>query len=150
MHLVDNHFYVVILVAVNLHTAGDFLNFAVNAHGEIALATHLLKELAIVSLATTHQGCKDENALAGIVGLNHVNNLLLSVLHHGFARHVAIGFACPGKEQAQIVIDFSSSTYGRAGILVGGLLLNTDDGRKTADFVNVRTFHSTKKVPGIG
>ena len=116
-----------ILVSVNLHASGNFLYFSVYAYMQVSLASHAFKQLAIVSLAASHQRCQDENLAAGIVVDNHVDDLFLRIFHHELTCHVAVSLACPCEEQTHVVVDFGSGANSRTRILVGGLLLDADD-----------------------
>ena len=117
---------------------------------EITLAAKTLEELAVVTLARTDQWCQDEYLATGIVAANHLYHLLLRIFHHRLARLVAVSLAGTGKEQAQEVIDFGGGAYRGARILVGGLLLDADDGRQACNLVHVGTLHAAQKVAGIG
>ena len=139
-----------VLITVDFHAADDFEHLAIDAHVEVALAAHGLEELAVVSLTTLDQWGKDKDAVAGIVVKNHVEYLLFSVFHHLLASGVAVCTACTGKEQTHVVIDLCRSTHGGAGILVGGLLLNADDGREPRNLVDIGSLHTTEEIAGIG
>ena len=148
--LVDDHLDIVVLVAVHLHAARHLLQLAVDADVEIALAAHALEELAIVALAVAHQRGKDVDALAHIVGMDHFEDLLLGVFHHLLARHVAVGRPGTGIEQTEEVVDLGGCPHGGAGILVGGLLLDADDGAQTRYLVDIGALHPAEEVACIG
>ncbi len=147
---VNDHLDVVGSVAVDLHALHQFLQLAVHADVYIAFAAHALEEFAVMTLAALYQWCQKQDLTTGIVVLYHVDDLLLGVLHHRFAGHIAVGLAGTGIEQTQIVVDFRRGAYGGAGVLVGGLLLDADDGRQSRNLVNVRTFHASEKVSCVG
>ena len=149
-HAVNHHLDVVVLVAVYLHAWRQLPDLAIDANVEVALAAHRLEELAVVALTTLDEWRQDENLLAGIVLLNHLDDLLLGIFHHRFARLIAIGLAGTGKEQTHVVVDFRGGANGRTRILVGGLLLDADDGRQACNLVDVRTLHAAQEVAGIG
>ena len=149
-HTVYHHLDVVRLIAVHLHAAGNFLHLTVYPDVHIALAAHVLEEFAIVTFSALYQWRHDEDFASGIVVGNHVDNLLFGIFHHRLARHIAIGLAGTGKEQSHIVVDFGSGTYCRTWILVGGFLFDADNGRQSRNFVDIRTFHASQKVTGIG
>ena len=148
--LVDDHLDVVIFVAIDLHSAFDFLNFAIDADVEIALAPHRLEKLAIVALALSHERGEDVNRLFTIVVENHLLHLLLGVFHHFLARAVAVGRAGAGVEQSEIVVDFGGGAHGGARIFVRRFLLDADDGRQPRDFIYVGSLHVAQKIAGVG
>ena len=92
---------------------------------------------------------QDENLLARIVLLNHLDDLLLGIFHHRLARLIAVGLAGTGKEQTHIIIDFCGGAHRRTRILVGCLLFNADDRRETRNLVDIGTLHATQEVAGI-
>ena len=149
-HAVDDHLDVVVLVAVHFHAAHYLVHLAVDADVEIALATHRLKQLAVVALAAAHQGSQNQNFPARIVVGYQVDDFLLGVFHHRLARDIAVGTSGAGIEQTHVVVDLSGGTYRGTGILIGGFLLDADDGRQSGYLVNVGTFHTAQKVAGIG
>ena len=141
-YAVNDHFDVVGFIAVHLHTLLNLLHFTVNADMQIALLTHRLKQLTIVTLTTVYQRCQNQNLASGIVVLDHVDDLLLGVFYHRFARLVAVSLAGTGKEQTHIVVNLSGRTYCRTRILVGCLLFDADNRRQTCNLIDIRAFHA--------
>ena len=117
---------------------------------EIALTAHGLEEFTVVPLTTLDQWCQNENLLARIVLLYHLNDLLFGIFHHGLARDIAERLSGTGKEQTHIVVNLRGGAHGRARILVGGLLLDADDRRETCNLVDIGTFHATQKIASVG
>ena len=149
-HLVYHHLDVVVLVAVDLHSALYFLHLSVDTNIEVSLAAHAFEEFAIVALSVPDQRGKYEDAFSLVVVVDHLDHLLFGVLHHQLARHVAVGLAGTGKEQTEIVVDLGGGAYGGTGILVGGFLLDADDGRQSGNLVNIGALHASQEVAGIG
>ena len=150
LQLVDHHLDVVVLIAVHFHASGNLHHLPVDADVQIALAAHGLEELAVVALAAPHQRGEDEDLPPGIVVEDHVDHALLGVFHHLLAGGVAVGTAGTGKEQAQVVVDLGGGAHGGARILVGGLLLDADDGREAGDLVDIGPLHAAEEVAGVG
>ncbi len=88
--------------------------------------------------------------MSGIVVEDHLQDALLGVLHHLLTGGVAVGTASTGKEQTEVVVDLCGGADGGARVLVGGLLLNADDGREAGDLIDIRTLHATEEVAGVG
>ena len=101
-----------VLIAVHLHAALYLLDDAVDADIQIPFLAHALEEFPVVTLAVSHQGRQDIDALAGVVGLYHADDLLLGVFHHLLTRHITVGGACAGKEQSQEVVHLGDRSYG--------------------------------------
>ena len=114
------------------------------------LTLQRLEEFTVVTFTIAHQRSKDIERLAGIVGENHLENLLVGIFHHLLAGNIAVSRSCAGEEQTHVVINLGGGAYGRARVLVGSLLFYADDGRKTCNLVNVRSFHAAEEVACIG
>ena len=137
-------------VAVDFHASDNFLDFTIYSNVQIAFTPHGFEEFTIVTLTTAYQRSEDENPFSLIVMEDHIDDLLFGIFHHLLASHVAICLACTGKEQSQIVVDLGCSAYSRTGITVGGLLLDTDDWRQSCNLVDIRPFHASQEIAGIG
>ena len=88
--------------------------------------------------------------MASVVVGNEVNDLILGVFDHGLARLPRVGIAGTRIEQTQEIVNLSGSAYGGARVLVRGLLLDADDGRKTSYLIDIRALHATKEVASVG
>ena len=148
--LVDDHLHIVGAVAVELHSGQCFAHLAIDAHIEIALLAHLLKELLIMPFTPPHQRCQQVNLATRIVVEDEVEDLLFAVLHHLLAREIGVGLAGTCIEQAEEVIDFGSGPHGRAGILVGSLLLNGDNGAKPLNLIHIGSLQVAQEVARVG
>ena len=147
---VDDDLDVVVLVAIDLEVRHDFAQLTVDARVEVTLMAKALEEFAVVALAAAHDGGQQEEPAAPVVAENHLDDALLGIFDHGLAGHVAVGTAGAGVEQAQEVVDLGGGAYGGAGVAVGRLLLDGDDGREPGNLVNVRTLEASEKVAGVG
>ena len=147
---IDHSFYIVVLVAVGFHIGNDFEDVAVESHVEIPLSAHAFEEFAVMTLALAYEGSEQEDSLALIIAENHVDDLFLGIFHHLLATLVAVGSTGAGIEQAEIVVNLGGCSHGRAGILVGGFLFDADDRTQSRNLVNIRAFHVSQEVAGIG
>ena len=116
-----------VLVAVYLHAALQFKNLVIDADMQESLLTHRLEQFAVVSLTSPYQRREDIDRFVGIFGKNHLQDFLIGIFHHLLTRHVTVCRTGSCKEQADIVVDFRCSTNGGAGILIRGLLFDTDN-----------------------
>ena len=82
---VDDHFDVVVFIAIDLHSASDFLHLAIDADVQIALAPHRLEQFAIMAFALAHERGENENRFVAVVVENHLLHLFLGVFHHFLA-----------------------------------------------------------------
>ena len=81
-HLVDNHFDIVVLVAVQFHAVRNFTDFAIHPNIEIPFLSHLLEEFLVMSLSGTDKWCQHIDTLALIFVINEVQNLFFGVFDH--------------------------------------------------------------------
>ena len=147
---IDHSFYIVVLVAVGFHIGNDFEDVAVESHVEIPLFAHTFEEFAVMTLALANEWSEQEDSLALIFAENHVDDLFLGIFHHLLATLIAVCSTGAGIEQTEIIVNLGGSAHGRAGILVGGFLFYADDRTQSRNLVNIRAFHITQKVAGIG
>jgi hypothetical protein len=61
-----------------------------------------------------------------------------------------VGLTDPGIEKTKEVIDLGDGAYGTAGVLVGSLLFDGDNGAEAGDLVHIRSFHIADELAGIG
>ena len=148
--LVDDHFDVVIFVAVEAHTVFHGSEFAIDAHIEESLFANALKEFLVVAFALFDKGSEEIDLAVGIVGQDALEDLLLGVFHHLLSADIGVGIARTGIKQAEEVVDFGDGADRGARIFVRSLLLNADDGRKSGDFINVGAFEIVEEVARIG
>ena len=135
-----------VLVAVGLHAASYLRNLAVDAHVEIALTTKCLKEFAVMALALPYECSEYVYAFAGIVGVDHLDDALLGILHHLLARNVAVSGSGASIEQTQIVVYLGRCAHGRAWVLVCCLLFDGYNRTQTGYVVDIGSLHSAKEV----
>ena len=147
---IDYSFYIVVLVAVGFHIGNDFEDVAVESYVEIPLSAHAFEEFAIMTLALAYEGSEQEDSLALIIAENHVDDLFLGIFHHLLATLIAVCSTDAGIEQTEIVVNLGGCSHGRAGILVGGFLFYADDRTQSRNLVNIRAFHVSQEVAGIG
>ena len=148
--LVDDHFDVVIFVAVEAHAVFHGSEFAIDAHVEESLFANALKEFLVVAFALFDQGCKEIDLAVGIVGQDALENLLLGVFHHLLSADIGVGIARTGIKQAEEIVNLRDGADRGARIFVRSLLLNADDGRKSGDFIDIGTFEIVEEVARIG
>ena len=150
LQLVDDDLNVMILVTIYFHPSHNLLHLSVNADVQITLTSHGLKEFTVVTLTASDERSQNENLLASIVVENHFNYFFLCVFYHFFTSGITIGFASTGKEQTHIVVDLRCSANSGTWILVGRLLFDTDDRRKSCNLVDIRALHPSKEIARIG
>ena len=85
---IDHHFYVMRLVAVQLHSGDDLPDLAIDPHVHEPFLANGLKELFVVSLTASDKRRQEQNFLAGIFVQQQINDLLVRELDHRLAGEV--------------------------------------------------------------
>ncbi len=150
LQAVDHQIDRVDLVAVEPHARRDFADFAVDAGVDVALLGERLEELAVVALSAFHDGGRQGDAPPGEPFEDQFGDPVVGVVDHLLARDGRIGARRPCVEQAQEVVDFGHRAHGRAGVLVGGLLLDGHHGAQPRDLVYVGALHRPHELARVG
>ena len=103
-----------------------------------------------MSLSASHHGSQYIDSLAIVIVENQVQYLFLRVFHHFLPRGITISRASTSKKQTHKVVHLSDSTYCGTRILIGGLLLNTDNRAQSRNLIHIGTLHPTQEITGIG
>ncbi len=94
-------------------------------------------------------------------GRQQLNAAALGQLHYGIHHLIhglsvdplaapgAVGYADPGIEQPQVVINLRNCTYGGTGIPAGGFLIDGDGRGQAFNIIHIGLFHQTKELAGI-
>ncbi|MCG3120365.1 MAG: hypothetical protein ALAOOOJD_03028 [bacterium] len=146
---VNDDFDIVFFIFVQLDFAGDFFDFAIDAHAHIAFAAGGIKNLAILAFAPAHHRRQHLEFGAGRQFQNCIDHLLHSLALDFFAAIVAVRHADARKQQTQIVVDFRHRADGRARVAAAGFLLNRNGRRQALDVIDIRLFHQSEKLPRI-
>ena len=138
------------LVAIEFLTCREFAYLAIDAGVDVSLLGQRLKEFAIVTLAALHnrgQQC----CLAPIESVDYkVADLLVRVVNHLLARGRGVGTRGARIEQTQKVVDLGDGAHGRAGVLVGSLLLDSHHGAQACDFIDIGALHRAYELSRVG
>jgi len=129
---------------------GEVTHLPIDAGADIALGRQVLQQLGVLPLAIAHHGGKQHQLGAFRLGQHLIHHLAdgLGGKRDGVGR--ATGLTDPGKQQAQVVVDFGDGADGRARVVGGGLLLDGDGRGKSLDMVHVRFLHQGEELAGIG
>ena len=84
--LINHHFDVMVLVAVQFHSVKYLPQLAVHTHIEVALLAYLLEKFLVVPFTAAYNRCKQVGFLSGVTGQDQIQNLLFGVLDHLLAR----------------------------------------------------------------
>ena len=96
-----------------------------------------------------HQRSQHIDTFSLIPVENELQDLLLRIFHHLLTREVRISLSCPGKQQTQVIVHLSGGTYSRAGILIGGFLVDGYHWTEARDLIHIWTFQVSQKVTGV-
>lgn len=150
LEAVHHHLDGVLLVQLQRGRVGKVAHLPIDAGADITLGRQVLQQLGVLPLAIAHHGGKQHQLGAFGLGQHLIHHLAdgLSGERDGVGR--ATGLTDPGKQQAQVVVDFGDGTDGRARVVGGGLLLDGDGRGKSLDMVHVRFLHQGEELAGIG
>ena len=148
--LIYHNLHVVVLVAVQLHAGNNFPNLTVHPDTQIAFSANILKKFFVMTLARLDHRCQEQDLPTLVFIQDKVYNLVLRIAHHLLSAQVRIGLTGTGKEQTEIIVNLCRGSYSGTGILIGGLLLDGDDGAQSGNLVHVRTLHIAQEIAGIG
>ena len=119
----------------------QFKQLSVYFYADITALLQAFQKFSVFSLASAHHRGKHLNPRAlrqGQYRLHHlVNGLLLNFL----SAFGAMRYADARVKQAQIIVDFGNGSYGRARIVIGCLLIDTDGRRKSLNRFHIGLFH---------
>ena len=149
-HAVDDHFDGVLFVLVERDLVAKLVHRAIDAHPHETIGLQLTKFLAIFALAPAHQRRQQQQAAAFRQFENPLNYLLDALRGDLLTAGGAVHPADPGKQQAQVVVDFGDRADRRARVLRRGLLFDGDRRGEAFDALHVRLVHLFEKLSGIG
>ena len=147
---VDHQVDRVDLVAVEAHAGRDLADLAVDAGVDVALSGQRLEELPVVALAALDHRGHERDAPPVEAPEDEVGDLVVGVVDHLLARDGRIGPRGTRVEQTQEIVDLRDGAHGRAGVLVGGLLLDGHHGAQPRDLIDVGALHRPHELPRVG
>ncbi len=148
-HAVDDGFDGVVLAAVEQRGARKG-RASRRRRGAKPLLIKLIQQILKLTLAASHDGRHDGDALALAQFQDALHNLLGGLAGDGPAAVGAVGRAHRGIKQAQIVVDFGDGADGGAGAAAGGLLLDGDGRAEPLDRVHVGPLDLVEELARVG
>ena len=137
-------------VSIHLHATGNVGDFPIHPNLIVALLLDLLKQVAVIALASFDYGGKDGYFL-GVELLNHgIHDLLFGKFHHFFTADVTHGFSCTGKKQTKKIVYLRNGSHGASGVFAYGFLFDADYGAEASHFIDIGALHVADKLTGIG
>ena len=147
---VDDDLDGVLLVLVELGGLGQLIKGAVDTHPHETVGLQLFQLLAVFPLALPHHRRQKEEPRPFGHGEDAVDHLLHRLAGDLLAALVAMHPADPGKEEAQVIVDFGDGADGGTGILRGRLLLDGDRRGKPLDRLDIGLLHLLEELAGVG
>jgi len=132
---VDDHFDIMDLIPIDLHFRREVFYFSVDAHFQITFLADIFEEFAIMAFAAADEGSENGNLFVLQFPEHVVDDLFFAEFDHLLTGIVRMGLADTGVEEAKKVIDLGDRADGTAGILIGRLLFDGDDGAEAGNFV---------------
>ena len=137
------------LVTGQLGQLGQLVHGAVNAGAGKALAGQFLDEALVLALSPPHDGRQDLETGALGKGQDPVDYLLGRLAGDEAAVLGTMGYADPGIEQAQVVVNLRDGAHRAAGVARRRLLVDRYCRRQALDEVHVRLVHLAEELTGI-
>ena len=138
-----------VLVAVQFHPVGNLLQLPVHPHVQVALLPDALEQLLVMSLPVLDHRGEDIARPRVILFQDKLRHLVVRVLHHPLARHIAVCVRRPREKQAEEIIYLRHSPHRRARVLVHGLLLYRYHWRQPRHLIHVRPLHVPHEMPCV-
>ena len=113
-----------LFVFIQVRQGIEVCDNAVDPGPNKSLGTQLAEQVQVFTLTGFYDGCQQQHAGA-LWYLHHLVNHLADGL--GLKANTVLrtmGFADPGKQQAQVVINFGDGAHCRTWVVVGGFLLD--------------------------
>ena len=136
-------------VAIHGHVQCQRADQAVHADFREPFFADFGEKFAIVALTPLHRRCKDGDVFVSVKIQQLVNQFRFGVSDHLFAGNVGIGIGDAGEKEAQEVVNLGDGADGGSRVLVGGLLLDGDDGVQSRDFVHVGVLVVADELAGV-
>ena len=147
---VDDHLDGMFLLLFKCDFLAEVAHFAVDADAHIAVAAHLVKDLAVLALFPSHELRHDEQLRPLGQNFNLIHHLIDALLCDGLAAARAVRTPHARIEQAQVVVDLRDRADRRARIVACGLLIDRNRGRQSFYIIDIGLVHLPEKLPRIG
>ena len=147
---VYHHINVVLLGFLERGQFVKLKHLAIDAKAHIALGLHLGKQLYKLAFFLARHRGHDHQARAFGHGQHRVHHLAHGLRLQGLAVLGAVGCACAGKQQAQVVVDLGHRAHGGARVVAGGFLLDGDGRRQAFNQVHIGLVHQLQKLARVG
>ena len=128
----------------------QLIEFAIHLNPLEPLLAQLQHLLLILALTIPHDGRQKVAPRAFLQGHDPVNHILYLLSLNRQAGCRAVGRACTGKEQPQVIVDLGHSAHSGARVFRRGLLLNRDRRAETGNVIYIRLFHHIEELARIG
>ena len=137
------------LVAVQGLYALQFEDFPVDADLRVAALPELVEQLPVMALAAPHERCQQIALAVPVRSEDQVHDLTVGVAHHFLAGLRRDGARTLRVQQTEEVVDLRDGTYGGAGVVPGGLLLDGNDRAQAADLLHLGLLEDAHEVLGV-
>ncbi len=144
----DRH--IVILPPVEFRHGRQVVGRPVHPGSDEPPLPEVVEQIAEFSLAAPHHRAEDLDPGALRPAQDGVGDLAGALARDRAAIVRAERGAGPGPQQPHVVVHLGHGPHRRSRVVAGGLLFNGNRGRQALDGVDVRLFHQTEELPGVG
>ena len=146
---VNHHLYGVLLLFGQFDFLGKLAHLAVDDCPGVSIRTQQFQCLDEFALAALGNGGQNLEARSFRLAQEVVNNLLRGLRPYLLTADRTVRDARTGEEEPQVVIDLGNGSNRRAGIAIGGLLVDGNRWAQSLDEVNVGLVHLPQELAGV-
>src|SRR5207253_150578 len=105
------YFYIMNLVAVNLHLRYEIIYFTIDTNFQVTFLPDIFKQFAVMTFSTADQRSEQRNLLPGKFLVDILHDLFFAEFYHFLARIVAVRFGSTCKKKPHEIIDLRDRTH---------------------------------------
>ena len=147
---IDDHIDAVFSFAVENGRGIEFVYDAVDPGADKTLTQQAFQQLLVLSLAVLNNRSQQQHPGTFVEPHDPIDHFTYGTRGQSNAVIWTAGFANPGVQKAQIVIDLGHSTDCGSGVMGCRLLFDADGRRQAFDKIHIRFFHQREELPGVG
>ena len=124
LEAVDHHINLMLAFLVQGGHVVDVVNRAIDPKADKPLAAHGFDHLEVLAFPVTDYWCQDHQFAVLRHRQHLVHHLADGLCLQGLAVVRATGFAGPGEEQTEVVVNLGNGAHGGAGVVGSGFLFD--------------------------
>src|SRR6266404_9162239 len=147
---VNDHFYRMFLLLVQVDLVAQIVNSAIHAHTHIPRTPHLLEEMFILAFTPGYQRRKQHDTRTLRQIEDRVDNLLDGLLAYLAPTLRTVRVADASIQQAQVIIHLRHRPDRRTGVVCRAFLVDRDGRGEAINVINIWLLHFIQELARIG